>query len=70
MLKITDGLFLRCVRRVHRSFADRVPVYLILGNEQEIAFRVRIEERILEEHFGDAWRRHAEATWAVVPLVW
>lgn len=36
----------------------------------EVAFRVRMEEKLLEEHFGDAWRRHAETTWAVVPMVW
>ncbi len=43
---------------------------LLVLTAQEIAFRVRIEEKLLEEHFGEAWRRHAETTWAVVPGVW
>lgn len=43
---------------------------LLAMTAREIAFRVRIEEEMLEEHFGDAWRRHAETTWAVVPMVW
>ncbi len=45
-------------------------VLLVVLTVQEIAFRVKAEERLLEAHFGDAWRRHVEATWAVVPMVW
>jgi protein-S-isoprenylcysteine O-methyltransferase len=36
----------------------------------EIALRVGVEERLLAAHFGEAWRRHVEATWAVVPILW
>ncbi len=43
---------------------------LVVLTVQEIAFRVKAEEELLLAHFGDAWRRHAEATWAVLPLVW
>ncbi len=43
---------------------------LLVVTVDEIAFRVREEERLLDAHFGDAWRQHAEATWAVVPIVW
>jgi protein-S-isoprenylcysteine O-methyltransferase len=43
---------------------------LVVLTVEEVAFRIRVEERVLEEHFGDAWRRHVEATWAVVPMVW
>jgi protein-S-isoprenylcysteine O-methyltransferase len=43
---------------------------LLAVTVDEIAFRVGAEERLLEAHFGEAWRRHARATWAVVPIVW
>ena len=43
---------------------------LVAVTLDEVAFRVRAEEALLEAHFGEAWRRHAAATWAVVPLVW
>ncbi len=43
---------------------------LVALTVQEVAFRVRAEERLLEAHFGDAWREHVDATWAVVPMVW
>lgn len=45
-------------------------VILLVVTLDEVAFRVREEERLLEAHFGDGWRRHAEATWAVIPMVW
>lgn len=45
-------------------------VVLLVVTLDEIAFRVRNEERLLAAHFGDAWQRHAQATWAVIPLLW
>ncbi len=45
-------------------------VLLVALTVQEVAFRVREEERLLAAHFGDAWREHTEATWAVVPMIW
>ncbi len=45
-------------------------VLVVALTVQEVAFRVREEERLLAAHFGDAWREHVAATWAVVPLVW
>lgn len=43
---------------------------LLLVTVDEVAFRVKAEEALLEAHFGDAWREHARATWAVLPVVW
>lgn len=43
---------------------------LVAATLREVASRVRAEEELLAAHFGEAWRRHAEATWAVVPLIW
>jgi protein-S-isoprenylcysteine O-methyltransferase len=45
-------------------------VLLVALTVQHVAARVRVEERMLEDHFGEAWREHARATWSVVPLVW
>lgn len=43
---------------------------LVASTIAEVARRVRVEEQLLEAHFGEAWRRHADATWAVVPAIW
>lgn len=43
---------------------------LLLGTIPQIALRIRAEERLLEDHFGEAWRAHARATARVIPLVW
>ncbi len=45
-------------------------VVLVAATLREVAVRVRAEEEMLEAHFGDLWRRYAEATWAVVPVIW
>lgn len=45
-------------------------VLLVGAMLREVAVRVRAEEEILASHFGDAWRSHLHATWAVVPLIW
>ncbi len=45
-------------------------VLLVAFTVGEMAFRVRAEEQLLEAHFGDAWHRHVQATWAVIPLLW
>jgi protein-S-isoprenylcysteine O-methyltransferase len=43
---------------------------LVASMIAEVSRRVRVEEQLLAAHFGDAWRRHAEATWAVIPAIW
>src|SRR5574341_1380794 len=39
-------------------------VVLVASTLLEVAARVRVEEEMLEAHFGDAWRSYARATWA------
>jgi protein-S-isoprenylcysteine O-methyltransferase Ste14 len=43
---------------------------MLLATVPQIACRVREEERMLAEHFGERWREYAGRTWAVIPLVW
>ena len=45
-------------------------IVLVSVTLREIAVRVRVEEKILEAHFGDSWHGHSRATWAVVPMIW
>jgi len=45
-------------------------IVLVATTVPQIVHRIRIEERILEEHFGERWRRYASGTRALVPLVW
>lgn len=33
-------------------------------------FRVRVEERMLEEQFGQAFEDYKKRTWALIPFVW
>jgi protein-S-isoprenylcysteine O-methyltransferase len=40
------------------------PVAIALG------VRIRVEERALEQRFGDAWRAHRANTWRLIPLIW
>ena len=34
------------------------------------AYRIHAEERMLDEHFGDAYRAYKTHTWRLVPFVW
>jgi protein-S-isoprenylcysteine O-methyltransferase len=34
------------------------------------AYRIRAEERMLVDHFGDAYRAYTARTWRLVPFVW
>jgi protein-S-isoprenylcysteine O-methyltransferase len=34
------------------------------------AWRIRAEERMLTEQFGEAFQEHKKHTWAIIPLVW
>ena len=34
------------------------------------AYRIRAEEQMLVEHFGDAYRTYTARTWRLVPFVW
>ena len=34
------------------------------------AYRIRAEERMLVDHFGDAYRAYKTRTWRLVPYVW
>jgi protein-S-isoprenylcysteine O-methyltransferase len=33
-------------------------------------WRIPIEERMMEEAFGDAWRERAKRTWRMLPWIW
>jgi protein-S-isoprenylcysteine O-methyltransferase len=43
---------------------------LMAGTLPQLAYRIGVEERLLEAHFGEAWREHARATSRVIPLFW
>lgn len=33
-------------------------------------YRISAEERMLDEHFGDAYLKYKARTWRLVPFVW
>lgn len=35
-----------------------------------MAYRIRVEERMLVEQYGQEYRRYAQRTWRLLPLVW
>jgi protein-S-isoprenylcysteine O-methyltransferase Ste14 len=35
-----------------------------------LAYRMKVEEKLLEQHFGDAYRHYARKTKRLVPLIW
>jgi protein-S-isoprenylcysteine O-methyltransferase Ste14 len=35
-----------------------------------LLWRIRIEERAMADHFGDAYEEYRRATWRLLPLVW
>jgi len=41
-----------------------------LGLVLVYAYRIHAEERMLVEHFGDAYRAYAARTWRLLPFVW
>jgi len=41
-------------------------IFLLPG----LIYRIRIEEKLLVEHFGDAYRRYAGSTWRLIPGIW
>jgi protein-S-isoprenylcysteine O-methyltransferase len=43
---------------------------MLLVTVPQIVYRIRIEERILAEHFGERWSDYARRTWALLPPVW
>jgi protein-S-isoprenylcysteine O-methyltransferase Ste14 len=43
---------------------------MLAATVPQIVYRIRIEERILAEHFGARWTEHAKRTWRLVPGVW
>lgn len=47
------------------SFAESILLVLLA-----YAFRIRVEERALDEHFGAEFEAHRRRTWAMIPLVW
>ncbi len=79
---ITDGVY-RWIR--HPSYTGGLfaaaGVLLALGNALPLAVfaathlplvlhRVRIEERVLAGHFGEAWQTYTTRTWRLLPGVW
>lgn len=55
------GVAMGDLRSVVSAF---VPALLVL------VLRIRVEERVLERHFGDAYRDYARATWRLFPGLW
>jgi len=43
---------------------------LLLTTIPRIVYRIRVEERIMTEHFGRAWQEYRRRTRALVPLLW
>jgi protein-S-isoprenylcysteine O-methyltransferase len=41
-----------------------------VGVTVALVHRIRVEERALASAFGDAWTKHCERTWRLVPFVW
>jgi len=43
---------------------------LLVTTVPQVVYRVRIEERIMAEHFGEQWSDYRKRTRALVPLLW
>jgi protein-S-isoprenylcysteine O-methyltransferase Ste14 len=35
-----------------------------------LLLRIRMEERVMAEHFGQAYEDYRRATWRLLPLIW
>jgi protein-S-isoprenylcysteine O-methyltransferase Ste14 len=42
----------------------------LIGGVPAILYRIRIEETVLLERFGDDYERYAQSTWRVLPYIW
>lgn len=79
---VRDGIY-RYVR--HPSYLGQILILLglgaLMGNVVAVLaapfmttiallWRIRIEERAMAEHFGEAYEEYRRATWRLLPLVW
>jgi len=63
MVLILVGIGLALGDAIALALAVGVPLAALL-------YRIRVEERVLANAFGEAWERHRAATWRLVPWVW